>query len=66
MEFEGKSYEASFSVESGVVTVEQKGANADVTAGMLFRELLEGAKARGRLLFSARPPLHIANFQEPV
>jgi hypothetical protein len=57
MDFEGKSYEASYFVESGVVTLEsfyghqstQVGANAEMTARMLFRELLDGAKARGKL-----------------
>jgi hypothetical protein len=57
VDFEGKTYEATYFVESGVVTLEsfygrlsaQVGANADLTAGMLFHELLDGAKARGKL-----------------
>ncbi len=57
VQFEGKKYEASYSIQSGVVTVTSDygsqsthaGGKADLTARMLLREILEGAKARGKL-----------------
>jgi len=58
VEFEGKSYSASYSVSSKVVTLESDygttstqvgGSTAQGVARMLFVEVLNGAKARGRL-----------------
>lgn len=59
IEFEGKTYSASYSFSSGMVTVESFvygkllthpiGGNAELTAKVLFREILQGAKDRGIL-----------------
>lgn len=58
VEFEGKTYSASYSVSSKIVTLESDygttstqvgGSTAQAVARMLFVEMLNGAKARGRL-----------------
>ena len=57
VKFEGKEYSATYSVTAGAVTVKseygpratQIGGNAESTARMLLREILEGAKARGKI-----------------
>jgi len=58
LEFEGKRYEASYFIQSGAVTVTSAygsisthvGVRAESTARMLLREILDGAKGRGRWL----------------
>ena len=58
LDFEGKTYEATYSVTSGVVTVQSVhgssstqigGSRAEIVARQLLREILEGAKSRGEL-----------------
>jgi hypothetical protein len=59
MEFDGKTFLANYSVSSGVVTVTSiqygqtstlaGGSRAETIARVLFREMLEGTKSRGRL-----------------
>lgn len=59
IEFEGKTYSASYSFSSGIVTVESFqygsasthpiGGISELTAKILFREILEGAKQRGEI-----------------
>lgn len=58
MEFDGKKHTASYSVKSGVVTVESAlgrrstqvgGSTAQMVARMLLREILQGAKERGEI-----------------
>ena len=55
IEFEGKTYSATYTLESGVVTVSslygseatlQGGWDAQDSAGVLFRAILQGAKER--------------------
>lgn len=55
IEFEGKTYSATYTVESGIVTVSslygseatlQSGSGAQNIAGVLFRAILLGAKER--------------------
>lgn len=58
VEFQGKTYSASYSVSSKVVTIHSVfgststqvgGSTAVAVARMLFFEILNGAKARGQL-----------------
>ncbi len=58
IEFEGKTYKASYYVESKVVTMQSAygslstqvgGSRGDFVARMLFREIFYAAKSRGEL-----------------
>jgi len=58
IEFDGKTYSATYTVSSRVVTVtslygslstQVGGSRSDVVARMLFHEILRGAKSRGEL-----------------
>ena len=58
VELAGKTYSASYSVSSSVVTVNSVygsnstqvgGSTAEIIARLLFREILEGAKSHGGL-----------------
>jgi hypothetical protein len=58
LEFEGKTYSATYTLESGVVTVSslygseatlQGGSGAQSIARVLFRSILKGAKERSEL-----------------
>jgi hypothetical protein len=58
MDFEGHPYSGTYTVEKGTVCIDcrgrrngptQAGADEELTARMLFRELLQGLKATGAL-----------------
>lgn len=58
VEFEGKIYSGIYTISLGTITVESEygslitqgsGPNVKFTARQLLREILQGAKSRGRL-----------------